>query len=50
MMKFKNINFQKYNDIWEIDQQTSLKKPIDEKYVSYGELHNEIKKRTKTIP
>ena len=50
MMKFKNINFQKYNDIWEIDQQTSLKKPIDEKYVSYGELHNEIKKRTKLIP
>ncbi len=50
MLEFKKINYQKYNDSWERDQQISVKKPIDEKYLSYGELHNEIKKRTKTIP
>jgi hypothetical protein len=50
MLKFKKINFQKYNDSWERDQKIEVKKPIDEKYLSYGELHNEIKKRTKTIP
>lgn len=49
MLKFKKINFQKYNDSWEREQQISVKKLIDEKYLSYGELHNEIKKRTKTI-
>ncbi len=50
MLKFKKINFQKYNDSWEREQNIELKKPMDEKYSSYGKLHNEIKKRTKTIP
>jgi len=50
MLKFLKINFRKHNDIWENEQQIEVKKKIDEKFSSYGELHNEIKKRTKTIP
>jgi hypothetical protein len=49
-MIFKNIDFLKYNEKWELDQKLKLKKPIVQNFYSYGELHDEIRNRTKRIP
>ena len=50
MLNFKKIDFELYNNNWEAEQNVLLKNPIEGLYKSYGTLHNEIKKRTKTIP
>lgn len=50
MLKIKKINFEKYNDKWELLQQEKRKNPIYSSYLSYGALHDEIKKQTTTIP
>ena len=50
MLKFKKIDFQSYNDIWELEQKTKMKKTIVDSFVSYGELHNYIKLTTKSLP
>lgn len=50
MLKFKNIDFERYNDIWESEQLKVTKKPIIDSITSYGKLHNFIKSKTKSIP
>lgn len=49
-MHFKKIEYKKFNAKWEFEQNSILKNPIDDKYSSYGSLHDEIKKRTISIP
>ena len=50
MIKFKTINFQKYNRNWELLQLEKRDKPIYLIFDTYGSLHDEIKKRTINVP
>ena len=50
MIKIKKINFEKFNKNWELLQQEKRKKPICLAFNTYGSLHDEIKKRTITVP
>ncbi len=49
-MIFKKIDFVEYNNKWAFDQKSKLKKPIILSFYSYGELHDEIRRRTISIP
>jgi len=49
-MVFESIDYERYNGNWERDQKIKLKRPIYANYYSYGDIHDEIRKRTKRIP